>query len=365
MTPRRVLWAVSSLSAGGAERMIAELANAFAERGHEVAVLTLSSPDRDHYRLAAGVRRLALDVIWDSSSLWQSVTGNLRRGRLIRRAVQGFRPDVVVSFIEQTNVRVLAALLGARIPVIVSERIDPRRHAVGAAWDGARRLLYRFAARVVVQTEDVARWARGLVDPRRVQVIPNFVRTLPPASDQREARHLLAVGRLARQKGFDLLLAAFARSGLPETGARLILLGEGPERSRLEALARSLGIAQAAEMPGVVSAPEAWMARATLFALPSRYEGFPNALLEAMAMGCPVVAADCDSGPREIIRHGENGWLVPPEDVPALAAALRQLFADAALRERLGQAALEVRERYAREAIVAQWGKLIEEVIGS
>ena len=131
MTPCRVLWAVSSLSAGGAERMIAELASAFAERGHTVAVLTLSSPGSDHYRLDERVQRIALDVIWDSHSVWQSIAGNLRRSRMIRSAAMRFRPDAMVSFIEQTNVRVLAALAGSGVPVIVSERIDPRRHAVG------------------------------------------------------------------------------------------------------------------------------------------------------------------------------------------------------------------------------------------
>ena len=105
------------------------------------------------------------------------------------------------------------------------------------------------------------------------------------------------------------------------------------------------------------------MARTTVFVLPSRYEGFPNALLEAMAMGCPVIAADCDSGPREMIRHGENGLLVPVEDMDALAAALQKLFDDVALRTRLGAEALNIRERYSKHVIVDQWEKLIEEVV--
>ncbi len=365
MSRKRILWAVSSLSAGGAERMISELANAFSDRGHAVGVLTLSAPGSDHYRLHEGVERIALDVIWDSRSLWQSVVGNLRRSRMIRNAIRRFEPDAVVSFIEQTNVRVLAGLVGSGIPVIVSERIDPRRHQVGRAWNLARRILYPFASWVVVQTEAVAGWAREFVSNHCICVIPNFVRALPepPPFGARDRKQILAVGRLDRQKGFDLLLHAFARSGLAQEGVRLTILGEGPERQALETLACELGLAEHLELPGVVPNPEQWMAQAAVFVLPSRYEGFPNALLEAMAMGCPVIAADCDSGPREIIRHGENGWLVPVEDVAALAQAMRQLFEDAALRARLGNAAVAVRQRYAKEVIVARWEKLIEEVL--
>lgn len=362
MKSRRILWVISSLSFGGAERVIVELANAFADRGHSVAVLTLVTAKRDHYHLDSRVERIALNMIWDSASIWQSIAGNWRRSRMIREAIQSYRPDAVVSFIEQNNVRVLAATVASGIPIIVSERIDPRWHQVGRAWTLARRLLYPLAARVVVQTERVAVWARTITSAGRVRVIPNFVRALPPGGE-RGQKSLLAVGRLDRQKGFDVLLRAFAACGLAQHGVTLTILGEGPERKALETLARELNVAQAVEMPGVVEKPEVWMGRATVYVLPSRYEGFPNALLEAMAMGCPVIAADCDSGPREIIRNGENGLLVPVEDVGALADAMKTLFADAALRDRLGAGALTVRDRYSRDAIVRQWETLIEEVV--
>jgi len=362
---RRVLLAVSSLAAGGAERAITELANGWAVKGWQVALLTLSTPGSDHYSLTPAIERIALDIIWDSPTLWHGVASNIRRSFAIRTAVRRFGPDVVVSFVEQTNIRMLAALVGTGIPVIVSERIDPRQHPVGLAWTAARRLLYPLARRVVVQTEAVAEWARRVVAASRVRVIPNFVREMPepPEWSVRSSQEILAVGRLDKQKGFDLLLEAFARSGLAARGARLTLLGEGPERSALERQAQALGIAERVTMPGVVRDPETWMARAAVFVLPSRYEGFPNALLEAMAMGCPVIATDCDSGPREIICHGENGWLVPVEDANALSAALRRLFEDEALRCRLGTEAVKVRERYAKAKILSRWETLIEEVL--
>lgn len=364
--PARTLWVVSSLSAGGAERVISELANAWARRGLPTGVLTLSAPDSDHYPLLPTVERIALDVIWDSHTPWQSISGNIRRSRMIRKAVRNFRPDVVVSFIEQTNVRILASLSGTGIPVVVSERVDPRHHAIGRVWELARRLLYPFARRVVVQTDSIARgWARSIVRQGHLAVIPNFVRDLPevPPFDGREPNLILAVGRLDRQKGFDLLLQAFAHSSLANLSVRLVILGEGPERHSLESIARLLGIEQAVSLPGVVQAPESWMERCTLFVMSSRYEGFPNALLEAMAMGCSVIAADCESGPREMIHQAKNGMLVPVGDVEALADMMTRLFEDATLRKRIGEKAPEVRKRFARETVLLQWEQLIMEAI--
>ncbi len=363
MNQSRVLLAVSSLSCGGAERVISELAHALAAT-HRVGVLTLAPEKLDHYTLPPAVERIALNLLWESHNLIHTVWSNLRRIQIIRSAVRRFAPHVVVSFIEQTNVRLLAALLGTRVPVIVSERIDPRQHEVGRLWHLARRLLYPSAARLVAQTERVAQWAVKLVDCAHVRVIPNFVRSLPPPVTQGRATDLiLAVGRLDFQKGHDLLIQAFANGKFAAEGMRLVILGEGPARPSLERLIDQLGLAGAVQLPGVVQDPERWMAKATLFVLASRYEGFPNALLEAMAMGCPVIATDCESGPREIVRPEIDGLLISPDNVGELVLALRRLLGDAKLRHRLGAAAVEVRRRFARERILQQWRILIDEVI--
>src|SRR6266446_4569556 len=163
----RVLLAVSSLAAGGAERVIAELANAWAEKTWQVGILTISDQHSDHYTLHRAVSRIALDLLSESHSLRQSIAINLVRSRAIRRAVCGFAPDVVVSFIEQTNVRLLAALVGSGIPVVVSERVDPRQHRIGRAWEFARRVLYPRASVVVVQTDSVANWAKEFLPARK------------------------------------------------------------------------------------------------------------------------------------------------------------------------------------------------------
>ena len=167
------------------------------------------------------------------------------------------------------------------------------------------------------------------------------------------------MGRLTRQKGFDVLLRAFARCHPQNLQWSLIILGEGEERGRLEALAVQLGIESAVRLPGYVPDASRLLRDGDLFVLSSRYEGFPNALLEAMACGLAVISTDCPSGPGEIVRHGVDGLLIPPEDVDALSIAMRQLIATPDDRKRLGSRAVEVVERFSLTSVMRSWDELL------
>ena len=170
---------------------------------------------------------------------------------------------------------------------------------------------------------------------------------------------VLAVGRLVPQKGFDILIQSFASSQARNKQWKLIILGEGVERSSLHALIEKEGLQRQIELPGVVSEPWKWFNRARVFVLSSRFEGFPNALIEAMAMGCPTVATDCHSGPSEIIRHGHNGMLVPVDDIDALTAALDDLTEHPNRSEQLALEAMQVRKKFSADHVMAQWEELI------
>jgi len=175
---------------------------------------------------------------------------------------------------------------------------------------------------------------------------------------------VVAMGRLVPQKGFDMLIDAFAPLARNHPDVTLEIWGEGPERSRLERRRDDLGLAGRVRLPGTTTEPHAAIGRAGVFVMSSRREGFPMVLGEAMASGVPCVSFDCPSGPRELIRDGVDGLLVPPNDVPALGAALERLITDRELAARLASRAPEVVERFSLEAILEQWSTIFAEVGG-
>ncbi len=354
---------IPSLTIGGAERFVCELARRWRLRGHEVSVITWWPRSADVLEVPPGVRRVALDVGAKSRNVVHAVVQAGRRVLALRRALAQLRPDVVVSFLHHTNEATIMAASGTGVPVFVCERSDPRHDHFTRHWALLRRVLYPRAAGVVVQTESVAAWARSFCP--RVHVIPNFVERPPclarPGVD-RGSRTLVAMGRLASEKGFDLLIEAFARIAGAFGEWSLTILGEGPERGRLESLVAARGLQGRVSMPGRTAQPELALAGAHAFALPSRHEGFPNVLLEAMACGLPVVAFNCQSGPAEIITDGHDGVLVPTGDVRALAIALARVLGSSAERSRLAQNAREIAVRLAPEPIVDRWSTLLSMV---
>ena len=329
-----------------------------------MSLWTFDAVGRDFYALDPRVRRIGFGLLGARAGI-EKLGANLRIVRRLRTELRSERPDVLVSFITQANVLALLAAVGLNTPVVISERIDARIHRDPLPWHVLRRLLYPRAACLVVQTKALRPWASALVGAQRVTTIPNPVVQVeggPVAerSPQPPAFSIVAMGRLVRHKGFDLLLEAFAIVAPQFPGASLTIYGEGPERHTLQAQARSLGLLDRVSFPGRVQNAAEALAAASLFVLSSRYEGFPNVLTEAMSLARPVVAYDCPSGPAEIIRHELDGLLVPAEDIRALAAAMTRVLSDPELRQRIAMRAAEVSERFSQQRVLAQWLQVLE-----
>jgi GalNAc-alpha-(1->4)-GalNAc-alpha-(1->3)-diNAcBac-PP-undecaprenol alpha-1,4-N-acetyl-D-galactosaminyltransferase len=365
----RLSLVISSLQAGGAERVLSRMASYWAERGHDVEIVSYDRPDaRPFYPLHDDVRVRGLDVLRDSRHAIEALWNTAVRVRRVRGAITNHRPDAVISFLDQVNVVTLLATRGLGVPVIVSERSDPAHCPLTSPWTQLRPRVYRWAKRVVVQTPDARNF---FTDPRvRTAIVPNVVSPAPvrdpgrdtgsaPEPDASRTRWITAVGRLGPEKGFDLLIAAFAKIAGAHPSWHLRIVGGGPLADALARQAAGLGLEGRVRFTGRVSDVFAQLAATDLFVMSSRFEGFPNALGEAMAAGLPVIAFNCPSGPRALIRDGIDGVLVPPEDVTALAEAMDRLIGDPAARASLGARAAEVVERFSEEAVMARWEELL------
>jgi glycosyltransferase involved in cell wall biosynthesis len=357
---------VSSLRGGGAELVMSRLAAALAERGHTVRVVTFSGADSDLHKLSSLVQRTALSCEGKSGNFPQRARNMVLRVRSLLSALRHFAPDAIISFTDTTNVYSLLANQVLRVPIIVSERIDPRFHPVDRLTASLRLGLYGTADGLVLQTHATCAWAQSLPRQPPTYVIPNPVCsvTTAPSSETDGPPYALAVGRLAAQKGFDVLIRAFALlARTQEPRLRLVILGEGPERASLEKLSSSLGVSDSVFLLGHRPTGP-WLHGALMFALSSRYEGFPNALGEAMAAGLPIVATRCPSGPEEMLIEGESGLFVDVGDAAALAARMGRLAGDPELRAHLGERARSAaQQRFAPTVIWDAWERAIANAI--
>jgi N-acetylgalactosamine-N,N'-diacetylbacillosaminyl-diphospho-undecaprenol 4-alpha-N-acetylgalactosaminyltransferase len=291
-------------------------------------------------------------------------------------------PDATLSFLTRANVANAWAMAGRGRPWLISERVNTSAHLGSArAAKAMVRMVYPRAAHVIAVSEGVVDdlAANFGVARSRMSAIANPVdheQIAELAAKQPSftpaGPYIVAAGRLMPNKNFPLLLRAYARAAPQE---RLVILGEGPERAALEALAASLGIADRVDMPGFVVNPFAVVARAVAYAMPSNAEGFPNGLVEAMACGLPVVATNCASGPSEILADRpretiagaidvDAGALVPTDDVPAFAAALCRVLAEPR-RSLCGARARERSQAYGVEQAARNYWERIEAALAA
>jgi len=369
---RRIVIVVGSLAAGGAERVAATLANAWLNRGHEVwLVSTYLGACAAAYLLRPGVSVVLLSAAMSGHGFAPGLA-TLRKIRVLRRLLLNIKPDVVISFLTNVNVLTIIAHANSGIPLIISERTDPLHDSeLPRALRIGRSLSYRFANALVVQSTAAAqRYGARLPGASRMTVIHNPLPAELAASTTRarqdgEGGTVMAMGRLTPEKGYSRLVEAFA-SGLGDDRAwQLRIWGDGPLREDLQSLVDRLQLTDRVQLCGLTDQPWASLAGGQIFVLSSEYEGFPNAMLEAMALGLPCVAFDCPSGPRELADGGRAAILIAPGDVRALATALRELASDRELRRTLGaRGAAFVRSEFAEAAVMADWDALIEEVTG-
>lgn len=368
---KRLVIFIHSMGGGGAERVVANLANHWAAKGRQITIVTLSAQSHDFYALHPAVARIALALDGDSRNSLVGIVQNLRRVLAIRRVLRQIQPDIALGVMTSANVLLALSSFGLHIRAVGSEHVHPPQYPLSRLWEGLRRHTYGQLHTVTALASESAIWLKTHTNVRRVTVIPNAAPWPLPIQEPRVnpksvcfsgRKVLLGVGRLETQKGFDWLLEAFDSLAQKHPDWDLIILGEGPMRTMIEHQAQTMGLEKRIFILGRVGNVSEWYERADLYVMSSRFEGFGNTLAEALAHGLPAVSFDCETGPRDIIRHEIDGLLVPPGDVASLTAALDRLMSDANLRQRFAERAVESRERFSIEKIAGMWEELFEEI---
>ncbi len=376
----RTLFFIPSLDGGGAERVMVEiLRNIGREKIQPVLVLLYPFEDSPYrHRLPDDIEIVVVERV--SNGLIAKIKQYLG----FVRTVFKLNPDVIVSMLTHANIMAVTAALMARKRVIVGEHIalseviqsDQGKRMLCLPTDLLIKMFYKFAHRIIAVSEGIrANLAEGFAIPaRKIEVLHNPIDLEPlmglasvpvqHAFFRDGVPVILSTGRLVQQKGFDILLRAF-RDVTSKMDARLIILGEGPERDRLSRLANDLAIADKVSFPGFQNNPYNFMSSSDIFVLSSRYEGLPMVILEAMACGTPVVSTDCNYGPAEILKHGDCGVLVATEDSTALSSAIQALLGDQARRSKLSALGKERAKDFASGSIVRQHEETILRTLSS
>ena len=366
----KITFVSPSLGCGGAERCLVLLTRGLLKQGHEVTVITVYGKHSDFFELPQGAKRIALGIDKVSPTALKGLWNNLGRLRILRRAINSIQPDIVISHLHRTNVLTILAVGRAPFPVLIVEHNDPVMNTSGRIWNTLRRRTYPKAQKLISVSQGVDSHFSWLPPSQRT-VIPNPLelsesdRASPDVATVAEPRRkwISAMGRLTAQKGFDLLLSAFASVASQHADWGLMIIGEGELRRELEDLSKKLGVSESVIFTGLLSNPFPTLRSSSLFVMASRFEGFPYAALEAMACGLPIIYTDCPSGPREIIREGIDGLLVPNGNVGALATAMDRLMSDENERQRLAERAAEVLQRFGTEKVIVQWEALCKSIL--
>ncbi len=285
-----------------------------------------------------------------------------RRTLWLRRRIRVTDPDAVLSFLTQTNILTVLATRGLNTHTVISERNDPRLQRHRPRVEFLRNIVYRWADVVTANSKGALIPLASFVPKHKLAFLPNPL-TIPSERETAtfSAPTVITVGRLVEQKGIDVLLTAWAKvvETLPDW--HLALVGDGPLSTELKELAAKLKIDNNVDWLGHVSDPFPLLRGASLFVMTSRFEGTPNALLEAMACGLPAVVSNASPGPCELIGTDENpaGLIVPVEDVGATANAIIRLARDETLRRRFGLAAQERVRAHDADRAIKVWTQLL------
>lgn len=348
---------IKDLSYGGAERATASLANYFSTHSNDVEIITFNGTD-SFYPLEDGVkvRSAHFDELEQSASV-KRIIGSIKRIFTIRKLVKKQNFDVLIGMSFAMTWYAVLATIFTSTKSVGTERNNPYKYKTSRLYTFFRKLFHLLTDGYVLQTKRAAEFFGGVKSDRDI-IIPNavFNETIYTLSPPTERKKIIgAVGRLTEVKRFDLLIDAFAKISTQIPDYLLMIFGEGEDREKLEAQIKRLGLEKKVILFGATPDAVKLVNHASLFVLSSDYEGMPNALLEALAMGVPCVSTNCETGPAELIENGVNGILTEPGNCDELAEAMLRVIQNPELAKQFSENGRKLLQTHSIETISKTW----------
>ena len=353
----KITFCIPSLGSGGAERVVSVLANKFDGYGYETSIIMLSH-NLCVYPLSENIKIECLDC--DDDGKLPYVKRYPLRLKKIRTAIKKLSPDVVISFMSETNIDVCFALSGMNIPVIVSERNDPAIDPASKIKKLMRRLAYFKPHGFVFQTPDAQAYFSKRIQKKSKIILNPLADYLPAPYDCEREKRIVAVGRLNKQKNFPMLIDAFSSFSKKHLEYTLEIYGEGVLEEKLKQYISDKKLNDKVILKGFCKDVHEKILSASMFVMSSDFEGMPNALLEAMAIGLPCISTDCPcGGPRMLIESYKNGILVPVDDTQKMTEAMLYMAGKPEEAKKMSSNAVHVRTIANVEAIAQQWHDIV------
>ena len=353
-----IMFYINTIHTGGAERVITQLANHFAERGNH-SILVTSYYDNNEYEVSSKVIRESLETKEVKTTV---IKRNISRIVKLRNLCKSLKPSVLVSFMPEPCFRAIVSTLGLPIVNIVSVRNDPRVHYKGLVGLFLGKVIMPLANGCVFQTEEQQKWF-----PKSLQykskIIFNDVSSVFFSTDYYGGNDIVSLGRLVPQKNHELLIRAFSLIANNHLEVNLRIYGKGELEDHLNKIIEDLNLKDRVFLEGITNDVSSILSKANMFILTSDYEGMPNSLMEALALGVPSICTDCPcGGPRMLIKNGVNGFLIPVGDLKATADAMNYILDNAEDAKIISRKAKEYSKEYETKKIVDDWEDYILDI---
>ena len=357
---KKIAFVIGALTPGGAERVISTLSNGLID-DFDVTIITFKK-SKPFYRLDERIQVIScFDKIDKPTSFLGSLKLNYSILKRVSKITKEEKIDLLIGFITQANIKAVLAAKFNRIPCLISERNDPLKNDIPKFWVVLRKYIYPKANCLIVQTEKVKQVYESMIKVKEMVVLPNPISTELSKHKEDYSRNreniILSVGTFNNDKRQERIISAFHELQL--NNWKLLLIGEGPNESKLKTLIKELNISDKVEMLPKIRNVHDYYNKASIFAFSSKAEGFPNVLLEAMHFGLPSLSTNCNYGPSELITNGENGFLAPVNDQAIFVDYLQKLVESKELRLSFSKESMKTTEKFLDTYVTSSWRNLI------